>query len=311
MTSKIISKFLIGLVISIGVYAVFLLVSDFNTIYSKITAFDPYYLPIILVLVSSSWCVLFLRWTILLKNNTISIPHRQSFLIYIASFSMSATPGQLGELIKSQLLKNKFDVPVTKTAPLVIIERLSDLTGAIIVSIIGFWLMNINIYVPIIASVALALIFLLLKSKKMFNKTLNLIKKVKFASKLVDPIAESFDTIQLTLNKKILVISTALSVCFWLLIGISSYFVLRAVGIDNLEIIKVVSIYSSSIIVGAASLIPGGVGVAEGSIAGLLNLSGINLSVALALGILIRIFTLWYGVVAGFVALKISGGLSD
>ena len=55
----------------------------------------------------------------------------------------------------------------------------------------------------------------------------------------------------------------------------------------------------------------GGVGVAEGSIAGLLNLSGINLSVALALGILIRIFTLWYGVVAGFVALKISGGLSD
>ena len=171
--------------------------------------------------------------------------------------------------------------------------------------------MNINIYVPIIASVALALIFLLLKSKKMFNKTLNLLKKVKFASKLADPIAESFDTIQLTLNKKILVISTALSVCFWLLIGISSYFVLRAVGIDNLEIIKVVSIYSSSIIVGAASLIPGGVGVAEGSIAGLLNLSGINLSVALALGILIRIFTLWYGVVAGFVALKISGGLSD
>ena len=155
------------------------------------------------------------------------------------------------------------------------------------------------------------LIFLLLKSKKMFNKTLNLLKKVKFASKLADPIAESFDTIQLTLNKKILVISTALSVCFWLLIGISSYFVLRAVGIDNLEIIKVVSIYSSSIIVGAASLIPGGVGVAEGSIAGLLNLSGINLSVALALGILIRIFTLWYGVVAGFVALKISGGLSD
>ena len=306
-----INKVLIGVIIAIAVYAIFLLVSDFNTIFNKISNFQVSYLPIILSLVTVGWCVLFLRWTILLKNSAISIPHKQSFLIYIASFSMSATPGQLGELIKSQLLKNKFDVPVTKTAPLVIIERLSDLTGAIIVSIIGFWLLNINIYVPIITSIGLGLIFLLLKSKKMFNKTLNLLKKVKFASKLADPIAESFDTIQLTLNKKILVISTALSVCFWLLIGISSYFVLRAVGIDNLEIIKVVSIYSSSIIVGAASLIPGGVGVAEGSIAGLLNLSGINLSVALALGILIRIFTLWYGVVAGFVALKISGGLSD
>ena len=285
--------------------------SDFNTIFNEISNFQVSYLPIILSLVTVGWCVLFLRWTILLKNSAISIPHKQSFLIYIASFSMSATPGQLGELIKSQLLKNKFDVPLTKTAPLVIIERLSDLTGAIIVSIIGFWLLNINIYVPIIASIVLGLIFLLLKSKKMFNKSIGLIKKVKFASKLADPIAESFDTIQMSLNKKTLVISITLSVCFWLLIGTSSYFVLRAVGIDNLEIIGAVSIYSSSIIIGAASFIPGGVGVAEGSIAGLLNLSGINLSVAFALGILIRIFTLWYGVVAGFVALKISGGLSD
>ena len=302
---------MIGVIIAIAVYVIFLLVSDFNTIFNKISNFQVSYLPIILSLVTVGWCVLFLRWTILLKNSAISIPHKQSFLIYMASFSMSATPGQLGELIKSQLLKNKFNVPVTKTAPLVIIERLSDLTGAIIVSIIGFWLLNINIYVPIISSIALGLIFLLLKSKKMFNKALGLIKKVKFASKLTDPIAESFDTIQMSLNKKTLVISTALSVCFWLLIGTSSYFVLRAVGIDNLEIIKAISIYSSSIIIGAASLIPGGVGVAEGSIAGLLNLSGINLSVAFALGILIRIFTLWYGVVTGFVALKISGGLSD
>ena len=306
-----INKVLIGVIIAIAVYAIFLVVSDFNTIFNKISNFQVLYLPIILSLVTIGWCVLFLRWTILLKNNTISIPYKQSFLIYIASFSMSATPGQLGELIKSQLLKNKFNVPVTKTAPLVVIERLSDLTGAIIVSIIGFWLLNINIYVPIIASIALALIFLFLKSKKMFNKALSLIKKVKFASKLANPIAESFDTIQISLNKKTLVISTALSVCFWLLIGTSSYFVLRAVGIDNLEIIKAVSIYSSSIIIGAVSFIPGGVGVAEGSIAGLLNLSGINLSVAFALGILIRIFTLWYGVVAGFVALKISGGISD
>jgi len=41
-----------------------------------------------------------------------------------------------------------------------------------------------------------------------------------------------------------------------------------------------------------------------------LNLSGINLSVAFALGILIRLFTLWYGVIVGFVALKVNGGLS-
>lgn len=306
-----INKVLLGIIIAIAVYAIFLLVSDFNTIFDKISDFRVSYLPIILVLVSSGWCVLFLRWTILLKNNAISIPHRKSFLIYIASFSMSATPGQLGELIKSQLLKNKFDIPVTKTAPLVIIERLSDLAGAIIVSVIGFWLLNINIYVPIIASVALALIFLLLKSKKMFTRAINLIKKMRFVSKIADPLSESFDTIQLSLNKKTLILCTILSICYWLIVGISAFFVLKAVGIDTLEPIKTVSIYSSSLIIGAASFIPGGVGVAEGSIAGLLSFSGIDISVAIALGILIRIFTLWYAVLVGFIALKINGGLSN
>jgi uncharacterized protein (TIRG00374 family) len=306
-----INKVLLGIIIAIAVYAIFLLVSDFNTIFDKISDFRVSYLPIILVLVSSGWCVLFLRWTILLKNNAISIPHRKSFLIYIASFSMSATPGQLGELIKSQLLKNKFDIPVTKTAPLVIIERLSDLAGAIIVSVIGFWLLNINIYVPIIASVALALIFLLLKSKKMFTRAINLIKKMRFVSKIADPLSESFDTIQLSLNKKTLILCTILSICYWLIVGISAFFVLKAVGIDTLEPIKAVSIYSSSLIIGAASFIPGGVGVAEGSIAGLLSFSGIDISVAIALGILIRIFTLWYAVLVGFIALKINGGLSN
>jgi uncharacterized protein (TIRG00374 family) len=90
-----------------------------------------------------------------------------------------------------------------------------------------------------------------------------------------------------------------------------AFFVLKAVGVNTLEPIKVVSIYSSSLIIGAASFIPGGVGVAEGSIAGLLSLSGIDISVAIALGMLIRIFTLWYAILVGFVALKINGGLSN
>ena len=74
---------------------------------------------------------------------------------------------------------------------------------------------------------------------------------------------------------------------------------------------NVISIYSSSLILGAASFIPGGIGVTEGSIAGLLTLNGVDISIAFVLGILIRIFTLWYGVLIGFIALKISGGLTN
>ena len=88
------------------------------------------------------------------------------------------------------------------------------------------------------------------------------------------------------------------------------YFVLLAFGIDIIDYFSVVSIYASSLILGAASFIPGGLGVAEGSLVGMLNAQGVEISMAFVLVVLIRIFTLWYGVIAGFISLKLSGGLT-
>lgn len=287
------------------------MISDFNIIYNKITNFKIIYLPLILSLVSVSWLVLFFRWTILLKKVNVSLPLRSSFVIYLSSFSLSATPGQLGELIKSQLLKNKFNIPVAKTAPLVIIERLYDLTGAMFVSILGLWFLGVGIHIIIILSICLVVIFLLLRSRTAFNKILNLVKNMKFLSKFIESISESYDTIHLSLNRKTLFLSILSSITYWFIVGIAAYFVLKAVGIDDINYVNVVSIYSSSVILGAASFIPGGIGVTEGSIAGLLNLNGVDISIAFVLGILIRIFTLWYSVLIGFIALKISGGLTN
>ena len=72
-----------------------------------------------------------------------------------------------------------------------------------------------------------------------------------------------------------------------------------------------ISIYSLSVIIGSVSFIPGGVGVAEGSITGLLTLGGVEISIAFVIGILVRVFTLWYSVIIGFILLKINGGVRD
>ena len=55
---------------------------------------------------------------------------------------------------------------------------------------------------------------------------------------------------------------------------------------------------------------PGGIGITEGSMGGLLSLQGIEFSFALIVAVIIRIFTSWYTVIVGFIALKISGGFS-
>ena len=59
---KISNKILIVVIVVIGLYAIFLVASDLNTIYDEILDFKIEFIPIILLLVTSGWFVLFLRW---------------------------------------------------------------------------------------------------------------------------------------------------------------------------------------------------------------------------------------------------------
>ena len=89
------------------------------------------------------------------------------------------------------------------------------------------------------------------------------------------------------------------------------YFILLSFDINLLNYVHVIATYTSSLILGAASFIPGGLGVVEGSLVGLLNFQGVDISDAFVLVVLIRLFTLWYSVIIGFIALKLSGGLTE
>ena len=60
--------------------------------------------------------------------------------------------------------------------------------------------------------------------------------------------------------------------------------------------------YAFAIIVGAVSLLPGGIGLTEGSLTFLLVKRGISNSTAVATTLLVRAVTLWFAVVVGIVS---------
>lgn len=306
-----INKFLIIIIITIIIYTGFLFFSDFSKIYDHIEIFNINYLLPIFFLVTLSWCILFLRWALLLKNLNILIPRKDNFIIFLSSFALSATPGQLGELIKSKLLKNKFNIPISKTAPLLLIERIYDLIGAIFASSLGIiYIESGNIILLIYIIILFSLVFLL-RSKIIFTKFLKLFEKISFLRNKVARVSETYESIQPSLNPKVFLSSTILSIIYWIIVGTSSYLVLLALEINTINYFHMISIYSLSVIIGSVSFIPGGVGVAEGSITGLLTLGGVEISIAFVIGILVRVFTLWYSVIIGFILLKINGGVRD
>ena|SRR3989344_3759990 len=307
---KIDNRFLIVIVIVVGLYATFVIVSDVSTIIVKITQFQVEYIPAIISLVTATWFILFLRWHLLLKNSDLHIPKKDSFLIYLSGVALTIIPGKVGELVKSQLLKSKFGISRTTTAPIVLAEQLYTVVGIFIVSMFGIWNFELGIYIMIIFGALLAIVFFLISSKKFFNKFLYLINKIKFLSKFTEPLTDSYDVIKKSTRGRIFIYSSSLSALFWLVESITVYLILLSFNIDTLEFLTLVPTYTASIILGVASFLPLGIGVVEGSLAGFLTLQGIDGSIALTLVIIIRIFTRWYSVSIGFIALKITGGLS-
>jgi uncharacterized protein (TIRG00374 family) len=308
---KISNKILIVVIVVIGLYAIFLVASDLNTIYDEISDFKIEFIPIILLLVTSGWFVLFLRWHLLLRNAKIFIPVKDSFLILTSGFALTIIPGKVGELIKSQLLKTKFGIARTKTVPIVILEQVYTAMGIVILSFFGIWYFELGAYVLAFFTAGLVFAFILISSRKTFNKIVSLLEKRKFTAKFVEPLSSSYDAIKNGMRGPITLYASGLSVLFWLIESISIYFILLAFGIDVIEFLTVIPTYTTSIMLGILSFLPMGIGVVEGTLTSFFTIHGIDLSIAITMVIVIRLFTRWYSVSFGFIALKLSGGLKN
>ena len=304
------NNIILMIVVAVAVYAIFLFISDYQKISDVVIDFRIEYLIPILSLVTVSWIPLILMWHLLLKKNGITIPFRKNILIWLSGSALSVTPGQVGELIKSQLIKTLYDIPRTKTAPVVLVEKFYALTGGIIAGIIGIIISGMDFNLVLFSITILSVIFFLIYYRPVFQYGLKRITKFKFFSKYSDNITDSYEILRNSTGPGIASICIVLAISYWILVSLAVYLTLLAFGIEGTSFLKTISIYTSSVVIGVISFIPGGLGITEGSLVGLFTLEGIDVSLALILSVIIRLVTLWYSISIGFIGLKLSGGLS-
>ena len=304
---KLDNRLILILVAVVGIYAIFLFTSDFGIVLEKISNFKINYLPLILFFVSASWIPLIIKWHFLLKTSEIDIPLTKSIFVWFVGVAFEITPGQIGTLIKSQILKTTSNIPRTKTAAIVLVEKIYDLIGAILASIIGIVILGMDFYLIIIAILVLAIIFFFMFYRPASEIFFKRVTKTKFFSKYIDDISEFHAIFQKSTNVKVATICILLGVVYWFIISTAAYYTLLAFDVNVLDYLTILAIYTTSILLGAISFIPAGIGITEGSIVGLLTLNGIDVSTALILSVMIRVLTLWYLVCIGFIALKFTG----
>jgi len=310
MILKNLKKIILVLISFIAIYSILLSLTDISQISDSLVNLKLEFLPLIFGLVTFGWVILFIRWQILLKANKIDIPLKNSFTIYVSGFALQFIPGEIGEFLKVELLKNKFNVSRSKSSPIVLSEMFYNATGLVALSIVGIWFFEFAIYIFGIFSSLLILFFYLINKKNYFLKILNYLIKIKFFKKYAESFSQSVDVLQTTTKKKILFYSISLSTLFWFVECIAIYLLLLSFGIITVDLLTLLPMYSSSIILGVISFLPLGLGVFEGSLAGFLNLNGVTITISLAVVILSRIITRWYSIVVGLIVLKITHGLT-
>ena len=300
-------KYFIIILISVAVYSLFLFFSDFDVLYDGLEKFQITTIPLILLVIFSSWLILFLRWNILLKKHQIKIPIKKNFLIFFAGFTLAISPAKSGELIKSVLLKNKCGISATKTIPIVFLERFYDIIGTTAVAVLGITFLGLEFGIVLtIVPIIIFVIFYLFYSKRTFDFSLRILNRIKLLQKFSSNIEESHKIIRHSSDLKTICSCSGLTIVFRIIEAVGILLILQALGINFIEFFNLLYMYSASVILGSISMSPGGLGVTEGSFAGLLTLYELELQTTLAVAVIVRFFTMWFAIVVGFISLKLS-----
>ena len=253
---------------------------------------------VLLLLTSLSFILRFLRWIWLLRKFIKKSLIIYSLSAYLSGFAYTASPGKIGELVRIRYF-NRIGVPSEKVFSAFIYERLFDLIVVFMLCLIGLNDINSIIFsLVFVSSVLVVIIFLTVNS--------HLLSKVFTGSKyLINVgvlIADALDGLRVWVNPLDILISLILGILSWSVVSIA--FVILTNFLDiSLPFLIIFSIYPLAILVGAGSMIPGGFGTTEATIIFLLSLYGVSIELALIAAIGIRISTLWFSILLGFISI--------
>ena len=314
MFNKYKKKILISIAFGAVVYLIFSVYADFDKLISAFGSFNWLWLPLILVLSFLNYIFRFFKWHYYLSLLEIKLSYKKSFLIFLSAFTMSVTPGKMGEVLKSYLLKEENDTPVSKSAPIILGERLTDFVSIVILCLIGSYVFNYaQTLILIIGFVFLATI-VLLSSRTFSMKIIGLFENINFLKKHIHKIHTAYDSIYILIKIKPLLIATIISLVSWSFECLGFYVVINVFSNSSgleISILSATFIYAFSTLIGAIAMLPGGVGVTEASLTGLLVFSKIPKNLSVASTIMIRFATLWFAVLVGIVSIFIFQKITD
>ena len=220
----------------------------------------------------------------------------------MSSLIMLATPGALGELFKSYLVKQITGEQISKTAPIIFSERITDFISVIFIALAGAILYNYGIFIMTLLIIIFLVLIVFISNKKVSIKFISLLSGIKFLHKYLSKINIAYESFHSMLKGKSLFFMLFISLISWSFECLSFYIILNSLGIA-ISVVWAGFVYAFGTIIGSLTMLPGGVGVTDGSFVFLIVQKGFSKDAAVASTFIIRAVTLWFAVAVGAIFL--------
>jgi len=299
---------LVNLFFLVAVVAVALRWADWNTFLSALIHINLFWVAIALVLQGGTYVCVAFAWHSVLRRFNMSIPMRSLLPLSLAKlFLDQMVPvfglGGTAVAIRGFLKRGSSDtVAVTVAA----VYTLTELVINIFFLVIAFFILTTDRYINPLFSVqnsflGITALLILLFGIGYAVRNTRIVRYIEDLKPIAWLIQMVYEIPRLELFDPGLWASVSVALALvWILDAATLWALLVALGV-NAPILKILACSIVASVLAAIIVVPGGLGLFEGSSIALMTLFGIPVEHAIAASVLMRGFTYWLPMIPGFI----------
>ena len=198
------------------------------------------------------------------------VPGKRYYLLLRPEHGDKSRPRRR-ELAKSYYLSEKRGVPLARSAAAVVAERVTDVMGVLLLSLWGLTLVPYGwaAALAVLAAIGLLIAF------AMSPWGSGMVHRLPIPGRWRPFVSTSRDSFRQVLSIRPLALALLLAVLAWFAEGCALWLVLRGLDADG-SLGEAVSIYAAATLLGAATMLPGGLIGTEGGMVALLRQIGLD-----------------------------------
>jgi len=255
-------------------------------------------LPGVVSLVLLGLALRAVRWHYYVRCLRWEVPWCQSIVAFLASFAFTATPGKVGEVVKSVLLRTYYDVPLADGVGVLLVERLGDLLAVLLLAAGGLTLLADGLVYLLVAAILVFATTIVVGNRRIYGPVISQVARIPKLSGVADKALRLLDAGHSLLQPAPFLVGMGLAMIAWSCEGWAFYSLIQSFGVKT-QMLTACSIYGVATLVGALSALPGGIGGFEVVMVLLLSRLGMPVADATMPVVVFRLCTLGLGSLIG------------